>query len=244
MGRLLINCDLGENESDAQTHALLGLVDVANICCGVHAGSAAKTERSLALAAAAGVRVAAHPGLAMAAGRGSALPGATAFGESLKRQVTDFYELADRQGVRVDAIKLHGSLYHAVEAEPDYAAAYLGFLESFPQRLTVLTLAGGAFQAQLALHGIAAWPEVFADRAYRHDGGLVSRSLPGAVLKPDIALARFRRWLDSSDMETDDGPAIPLTAATVCVHSDSPDALALLSMLRNCLAELRAVRDC
>ncbi|MGB0745323.1 MAG: LamB/YcsF family protein, partial [Opitutales bacterium] len=79
MEQILINCDLGENESDEQTQRLLGLVDAASICCGTHAGSLAKTRKTLNQAAAKGVMVGAHPGLSADRGRGDDLPDADHF---------------------------------------------------------------------------------------------------------------------------------------------------------------------
>ena len=233
MGRPLINCDLGENESDARTAQLLRLIDLANICCGVHAGSAAKTRRTLALAADQGVEIGAHPGLAAAGGRGTALPRPEEFYALLVEQVGDFCAMADRLNVPVDAIKLHGSLYHAAELDAAYAEAYLNFLQNFPIKLAVLSLAGGKLARKLSAAGLEVWPEGFVDRAYHDDGRLVARSQPGAILRPDAALARFRSWQASGCMETIDGEPLLLQVATFCVHADSPDASEMLSRLRN-----------
>ena len=63
MGLILINCDLGENESDELTNSLLNSVDAASICCGVHAGSEAKTRKTLEVASEKDVLIGAHPGL-------------------------------------------------------------------------------------------------------------------------------------------------------------------------------------
>ena len=233
MGRPLINCDLGENERDARTAQLLRQIDLANICCGVHAGSAAKTRQTLARAADQGVKIGAHPGLAAAGGRGAVLPRPQEFSALLAEQVEDFCATADELGAPVDCMKLHGSLYHAVELDAAYAEAYLKFLQTFPKRLAVLSLAGGQLARKLSAAGIEVWPEGFVDRAYHDDGRLVARTQPGAILRSDAALARFRSWQASGCMETVDGEPIPLQAATFCVHADSPDALEMLTRLLN-----------
>lgn len=83
---ILLNCDLGENEPTTRTAELLALVDAANICCGVHAGSAAKTRETIGLAKRAGVLIGVHPGMAAAGGRGAELPDPVALSSLLREQ--------------------------------------------------------------------------------------------------------------------------------------------------------------
>jgi UPF0271 protein len=60
--KVLLNCDLGEGEDENLTSLLLGLVDLANISCGGHAGDAASMRRVAREAVARGVQAGAHPG--------------------------------------------------------------------------------------------------------------------------------------------------------------------------------------
>jgi UPF0271 protein len=233
MGQILINCDLGENEPDARTETLLGLVDAANICCGAHAGSLDKTRRTLEAAAKHAVLVGAHPGLPDAGGRGKALPQPEAFRRLLDEQVGRFMAVAGEVGLRTTYVKLHGSLYHAVEVDDALARAYLDFLRERSVRLGVFALAGGSFARRAEAAGLKVWREGFADRGYRPDHSLLPRTEPGAVLDAERALARFEAWRRRGRMDTVDGQAITLQADTFCVHSDSPDAEALLAGLKN-----------
>ena len=232
MGQILINCDLGENETDERTETLLGLVDAASICCGVHAGNEAKTRRTLEAAVKHKVLIGAHPGLSVAGGRGGELPSPAAFHKLLDEQIGQFMAIAETLRARVAYVKLHGSLYHAVEREAAYAQAYLEFLQS-RGGLGVFSLSGGVFAQKARVAGLKVWQEAFADRGYRRDGLLVPRTEPGAVLDAESALTRFEKWQRSGQMDTVDGGSVALTADTVCVHSDSPDAEALLAGVRN-----------
>ncbi len=235
MGRLIISCDLGENESEQQTLRLLALVDAASICCGVHAGSQAKTRRTLQMAAEQQVLIGAHPGLMAAGGRGSELPTVGEFRDLLVSQLGWFMELAGELAVSVDYVKLHGSLYHAVEHDANYAEAYLEWLASLETELGVFALAGGQFAEKASAAGVRVWAEGFADRAYLKSGLLVPRSQEGAELTVEEAVVRFTRWQRSGNMETIDGAAIPLRVDTLCVHSDSADAERLLVQIRGLL---------
>lgn len=89
----------------------------------------------------------------------------------------------------------------------------------------------------------AAWPaqaglrvfhEAFADRAYNADGTLVSRRLPDAVIADPGRSGGARaahgcasmRWWQST------GTVVPLNADSVCVHGDSPSAVAMARAVR------------
>jgi UPF0271 protein len=47
-----------------------------------------------------------------------------------------------------------------------------------------------------------------------------------------VAVARIQQWLESGKMAVEGGQSILLTGETLCVHSDSPQALPLLASLR------------
>lgn len=232
MERLILNCDLGEEESTAHTAALLGLVDAANICCGVHAGSLGKTAATLTLAKASQVKVGAHPGLSGAGGRGCELPSPVALRQLLGVQVPGFLAQAAELGVKVDYVKLHGSLYHGVEGDAYLAECYVAFIAELSPPLGIYALAGGCCAELARQRGIRVWAEAFADRAYESNGQLVARQKPGAVLSAQAALQRMQHWLDSGRMPAIDGGDFPLQADTLCVHADSPGALELIHALR------------
>lgn len=231
MGRLIINCDLGENESPEQTAALMLVVDAVNVCCGVHAGSAQVTANALTLAKALKVRVGAHPGLSGAVGRGSELPNAHEFKLLLESQVGRLQRQAAEIGVAVDYVKLHGSLYHGVELRDDLLECFLTFMKGLSPQIGIFALAGGRCAQLAKSRGIKVWAEAFADRAYQLNGQLVSREQVGAVLTPEAALGRFQQWRATGLMPALGEGEFVLEADTLCVHGDSDGALELLRAL-------------
>lgn len=237
MARLILNCDLGEDEPLEKTEQLLSLVDAANIGCGVHAGNPEKTRASIKSALEAGVWIGAHPGLAAGGGRGQRWPSADAFRELLETQIGSFREASDSLGARMNYIKLHGTLYHAVEADETLNDTYLDFLMRQSPVPAVFALAGGRFARAAELRGLRVYHEAFADRAYRQDGSLVPRSEINAVLAESAVLPRFREWREQGSMPVISGQGIPLKADTLCVHGDSPGALEMIHALRGILSE-------
>ena len=240
MGNLILNCDLGEHESVAQTERLMALIDAANICCGVHAGSEAKLRSTLELAKRHGVLVGAHPGLVVAGGRGATNPSVAAFDALLRDQLASFADIAGEVGVPVHYVKLHGTLYHAVERVPELAEVFLRQMQSMQPKLGIFALAGGSFAPLARAAGLRVWEELFADRGYSADGQLMPRGQPGAVIdEVTVAVKRIQRWRERGTMAVDGGPSIPLTGETLCVHSDSPHALTLLASLRRIVGRSR-----
>lgn len=234
MGRILVNCDIGEHESDVLTAELIPYLDAANICCGVHAGSIEKTRSTIALALAHGCLIGAHPGLANAGGRGDVAISPEAFSQVLEKQLGEFITLLDAQGGLLSYVKLHGALYHAVEKDAALAHAYLTSLSNIGGQIpAVCVLAGGKFSGIAQSAGLHVYEEVFFDRGYQSDGALVSRSNPGAVLSAVQAFSRFTEWHKTGQMETVDGRLVPLHGDTVCVHGDSPEAIQMLQMLQS-----------
>jgi len=233
MDQLIVNCDLGEAEPTAQTARLMSSVDAANICCGVHAGSLEKTRETLLLAKQNRVMVGAHPGLAAAGGRGGELPSVADFGDLLKAQLGAFTSLATELEVEVSYVKLHGSLYSAVEADALLLRVYIDVLRELDLDLGLFSLAGGQCAVAARGAGFRVWEEVFADRGYSDTGALVPRGSVGALLGLREAKHRFERWYGSSLMSTvGHSSDILLSAETICVHSDSPDALQLVRQIK------------
>lgn len=235
MDRLILNCDLGEDEPPEQTERLLGIVDAANIGCGFHAGNLEKTRATIASAQEAGVLIGAHPGLDGDGGRSEQWPCAETFRELLEVQISSFQESVEASGARMHYIKLHGTLYHAVEKDEPLTKVYIEFLERQSPTPAVFALAGGRFARTAESRGLRVYHEAFADRAYRQDGRLVPRSEVGAVLAESDALQRFRIWREQGSMPVLSGQAISMKADTICVHGDSPGALEMIRAIRGLL---------
>ena len=88
--------------------------------------------------------------------------------------------------------------------------------------------------------------EVFADRVYEPDLSLRSRSLDGAVISDsDRFLAQFKDLVLDKKVLCTDGVYRKLDVDTVCLHSDTPDAVELAHLMAAKLREWDVeVRPC
>jgi len=225
-----INCDLGEGEPLSRTRALLRQVTSANIACGGHAGTAESMRRCLRLCRELGVRAGAHPGYADRAnfGRVEIRLTVAEFETLLAQQLGALSLLAKSEGVKLRHIKLHGALYHAVEKSPALVRAYISFLKEYAPRLVVIALAGGRIVEAARAGGLKAWGEIFAERGYAADGGLIPRSEAGALIE-DVSVIRERlaHWQRVGSFPN----TAKIEAQTICIHSDSPGAVGIARVL-------------
>lgn len=75
--------------------------------------------------------------------------------------------------------------------------------------------------------------EAFADRAYTPEGVLVSRREAGAVLHDPAQVAdRMLDLVRTGEITAIDGSRVRLQADSICVHGDSPGAVAMARAVR------------
>jgi UPF0271 protein len=94
--------------------------------------------------------------------------------------------------------------------------------------------AGAPILDQACAAGLAVVAEAYADRAYTPAGHLVSRREAGAVLHdPVVIAARMVRLATEGVLEAIDGSLIRIDAQSLCVHGDSPGAVAIAREVRS-----------
>ncbi|MCX6869483.1 MAG: LamB/YcsF family protein [Verrucomicrobia bacterium] len=228
-----LNCDLGEGEPWTRTRALLRQVTSTNVACGGHAGDALTMERVVVEAKALGVRLGAHPGVAGAFGRGEVTLSPGELQTLVLQQAGGLAQLAKRHGSRLHHIKLHGALYHAVENDDALGRAYVETVARWFPKVTIYSRAGGLVLTLAHKAGITARAEGFIDRAYRADGQLVPRNQDGALLTRTREINdRLREWRQTGGWKSLDGTWVAVPAQTLCLHGDTPGAVALARAIR------------
>ncbi len=240
--RVDLNADLGESFgawSLGDDEALIACVSSANVACGFHAGDPRVIDRTVALAARAGVAVGAHPGYPDLRGFGrreiDADPAEVE--ADVLYQAGAVAAFARSHGVRLTHVKPHGALYNQAAGDEALARAVARAVARLGRELTLVGLAGSsAMQAAAQAEGLRFAAEAFVDRAYDAQGRLVPRSRPGALIHdPAEAAARAVRLARDGVVLSIDGAALELRAETLCLHGDSPHALALARAVREAL---------
>lgn len=242
-----LNADLGEDRlalSSGADEALLAVVTSANVACGGHAGDAASMRALVRIARRLGVAVGAHPSYPDRAtfGRAAAGAGPAEIEAFVAAQAAALAAIAGGEGVRLSHLKPHGALYHAAHRDPAVAAAIAAGAARVDPGLALVGPAGSPALDAWRATGFRVAAEAFADRAYEPDGTLRARGLPGALLDdPPRAAAQAESIVLEGRVMAIDGTLVALEAVTLCVHADTPNALAIARAVRARL-ESRGVR--
>lgn len=216
-----LNADLGESGDYARQEELLREITSANVACGGHAGDAESMRATLGQCLRLGVAVGAHPSYPDRAnfGRVELKLSPADLAASVSAQLAEFMAAARAVGATVKHVKPHGALYNVAARDAAVAAAIVEGVRAYPD-LVLYGLRGSVMLEVFRTAGFLTASEAFADRAYEPDGSLRPRHLPGAlIVDPEEAA--------SNALELARGGA-----DTLCVHSDTPGALAIARRVR------------
>lgn len=241
--RVDLNSDVGESFGRwrlGDDDAVLRQVTSANVACGFHAGDPTTLRHTCATAVREGVVIGAQVGYRDLAGFGRRFVDMdpAELTDDVLYQIGALDALARVEGSRVRYVKPHGALYNAIVHHEPQAQAVVDAVRAYDPDLPLLGLPGSAVLAAAERAGLRTVREAFADRAYTPEATLVSRREPGAVLDdPDEVARRVVRLVTEGVVTAVDGTTVRVEADSICVHGDSPDAVAMAERVRAGLAD-------
>lgn len=221
-----LNADVGEIKGrvdDGADDALIAVLDDANVACGGHAGDDDTMDASVRSCLAHDVRLGAHPSFPDREnfGRTAMTLSAQALASTTREQLRRLQTIANARGARIEFVKPHGALYHAIGADLDVALAFVGAACDVVGDVPIVLFWQAPVRAALLARGVTLLREGFADRGVDDKGFLLPRSAPGALLGPDEAVRQLAKVQHDVD--------------TVCVHGDGPEALTVAAAVRRSL---------
>lgn len=238
MNRIDLNCDMGESfgvynlgfDLEAMPH-----VTSINVACGFHASDPMNMMKTVKLAKKHGIAIGAHPSFPDLVGFGRRIMAASL--EEIKADVTyqigALWACCHAEGVGMQHVKVHGALYNVAEKDPAVATAIAEAIKAVDPGLYMLCLANSAMVTGAKNAGIKYVEEAFADRAYTAQGNLVSRKQAGAVIHDiDLVAQRVASIVTKGTVTSIDGTEISLNTQTICVHGDTPGAIAMIKKIR------------
>jgi 5-oxoprolinase (ATP-hydrolysing) subunit A len=238
-----LNSDLGEGFGIwklGDDDALLDVITSANVACGFHAGDPNIMRRVCEAAVSRSVSIGAQVGYHDLAGFGrrSIDVDPASLTNDVICQIGALDGFARVAGSRVRYVKPHGALYNRTVHDEHQAAAVVAALVAYDPALPLLGLPGSALLRHAEQAGLHTVTEAFADRGYTAQATLVPRSQRGALLEDPAAVAeRMVQMLITGRMLSVDGVEIAVSARSICVHGDSPGAVAMAAAVRKALAE-------
>ena len=240
---MTINCDMGEGfglyrlGDDA---AIMPFIDLANVACGFHASDPGIMRETVRLAKKHAAKVGAHPSLPdlQGFGRRAMVISPAEVTDLVTYQIGALKAFLDAESVPLNHVKPHGALYGMAARDEKIAAAIADAV--LPFKVPILGMAFTAHESTYRTKGIELIPEFYADLEYDGDGNLILSRVHDAV-DPVKAAARVLRVMRDHVVTTTAGLDIPVKAATVCVHFDTPSAAAIAAELRRVIEQQAAL---
>ena len=227
-----INSDMGEILrllDDGTYTRLMDYVTSINIACGGHAGNEEMMGEMIRLANEKGVKVGAHP----------SYPDRENFGridmdmdfdeltDSIRDQIQLLNNIAQDQKVSISHVKPHGAVYNRAAKDKTVAQALGEAVTQVDPSLKVMGLAGSIMLDVFDQMGLEIMAEAFADRTYEADGSLRNRKYDDALITKPEKAAKQTEMMVSGKIIAVDGSEVAINAQTLCIHSDTPNAVAI-----------------
>jgi UPF0271 protein len=214
---------------------IMPLITVANVACGFHASDPVVMHKTVRLAKQHEVKVGAHPSLPDLQGFGRRemrIPRAE-LTDIIIYQVGALKAFLDAEGMALNHIKPHGVLYGMAARQEEVAHAVCDAADVFG--VSLFGMAGTLHERVYRERGFAFVSEFYADLDYDEKGGLIITREHHAV-EPRQAAERSLRAVKEGKAKSVAGNDIPVRADTVCVHSDTPNAVDIAKAVRQALA--------
>ena len=226
-----INSDMGELThlfEDRTYHRLIDHVTSINLACGGHAGNTIMMTELSKLAKMKNVRIGAHPGYPDPDNLGRAVmnmdPGELT--KTTLEQIRRLGEIVSAENGELSHVKPHGALYNQAAKDRAISRSIGEAVLKFNPNLVMIGLAGSVMLHVWQEMGLQVMGEAFADRTYESDGSLRNRQLDLALItNPEKAALQAQMITDEGKVISFNGTEININAQTICVHSDTPNAL-------------------
>lgn len=238
-----INCDMGEafgtwRIGDDIDLSIMPLVSSINLAAGFHAGDPNIINRTVEQAKAHGLGIGVHPGYRDLVGFGRRQMRASA--EELVNdaiyQLGAVREFVRLHGLQIQHFKLHGALYMHAAVDEEFALALVNALQTIDAHLPILVMAGSVIERVARSKGQPVIREFYADRDYDDNGSIVftRRVRP---LEAKVIAAKVMQACHEGTVRTVQGNTIQIEFESICIHSDTTGALALMQETRRQLDE-------
>lgn len=230
----IMNCDMGEGfglYKIGDDEGLMPLIDVANVACGFHASDFNHMRKTVQLAKRHGVKVGAHPSLPdlQGFGRREMKIGRDELVNCMIYQIGALQGFLKVEGVTLNHIKPHGSLYGMAARIEEVAHAICDVADIY--QVPLYGMAGTLHEKIYTARGHVFVSEFYADLDYNDEGGLII-TREHVPTDPDKAAAVCIRAIREGKVTTVGGKDVAVRADAICVHSDTPNAVAVAQSVR------------
>ncbi len=235
-----LNCDMGELVGGVNyDKEIMPYISSCNISCGFHSGNPALIEATIKEALKHGVSIGAHPSYNDREnfGRKSLEVKWEVLSTELRYQICALKGMVESYGGTLSHVKPHGALYNDIAKEASLASNFMRLVSEIDPKLKVFSLAHSKAIEACQDHELLPVSEGFADRKYQSVNQLRSRTQKGAVIHLEGEVLEQVRLLVSSKIKLWDSEVKLIQVDTICLHSDTPEAVNLGKKIHEFLNE-------
>jgi UPF0271 protein len=230
----IINCDMGEGFGlyrMGADEAIMPLITAANVACGFHASDFNHMRNTVRLARQHGVKVGAHPSLPdlQGFGRREMKIGRDELANCIIYQVGALKGFLEAEGMPLNHIKPHGALYGMAARMEEVAHAICDAADVF--KVPLMGMVNTCHERVYTARGHGFIAEFYTDLDYADDGALIITREHEAK-DPKEAAARSVRAIKEGKVTSLGGKDVVVRADAICVHSDTPNAVAIATAVR------------
>ena len=231
----IINCDMGEGfglYKMGDDEAIMPLITAANVACGFHASDFNHMRRTVRLAKKDGVKVGAHPSLPdlQGFGRREMKIGREELVNCIIYQVGALKGFLEAEGMPLNHIKPHGALYGMAARMEEIAHAVCDAADVF--KVPLMGMINTCHERIYKARGHKFIAEFYTDLDYADDGSLIITREHEAK-DPKDAADRSVRAIKEGKVRSVGGKDVAVRADAICVHSDTPNAVAIAVAVRD-----------
>lgn len=231
----IINCDMGEAFGlyrMGDDEGIMPLITVANVACGFHASDFNHMRATVRLAKRHGVKVGAHPSLPdlQGFGRREMKMPREEIANCIIYQVGALKGFLEAEGMTLNHIKPHGSLYGMAARMEEVAQAVSDAADVF--KVPLMGMVNTFHEKVYGARGHRFIAEFYTDLDYADDGALIITREHEAK-DPREAAARSVRAIKEGKVRSIGGKDVAVRADAICVHSDTPNAVAITQAVRD-----------
>ena len=207
-----------------------------NIACGFHGGDPNTIKKTIELAIEYDVKIGAHPSFFDLEGFGrrkvdlelNELESIILYQVSALKGITESY------GKKLHHVKPHGALYNSAAKNKDLAKIICNVVKTINPEMPIMCLAGSPMVSVIQNMGLKPISEAFADRTYEGDGSLRKRTLSKALIVDPIEAAKQAKCIFlQKKVVAYDGSEVKINSQTLCIHSDTPNALEIAKKIKH-----------
>ena len=234
-----INSDMGELNhllADGTYEKLMDHVTSINVACGGHAGDPEMMNVMVALAKSKGVKLGAHPSFADKENFGREViedfdPNELL--DSIRDQIETLVDIASEHEMELTHVKPHGALYNLAVNNEEISQTIAEAIIDVNSSFKAVGLAGSKMITVFDELGLDVISESYVDRMYEADGTLRSRKFDDALITdPEKAANQMKSMLNGNIVAVD-GTEFQVKIQSVCVHSDTPNAVEIAAAVKN-----------